>query len=195
MSEQPICPVQPPDYAPLMRDLVADGWSITSTINPRTPHLVAAVLRCPSSFLRMKIEQNTETGTARSTIATVTGGTSEPARWYASAEAPPARLWRDAARAAFHAQANRHEPPPFHPGATLKALGWSYAHSCQDGRIVERYADADGTRLLAHHHPLPAAPGMWTITRPGTSIGIAAIAAEPYALPALILTLVLSEDA
>jgi hypothetical protein len=36
---------------------------------------------------------------------------------------------------------------------------------------------------------------MWTITRPGATIGIAAIAAEPYALPALILTLALSESA
>ena len=39
MTEQASYPAQPPDYAPLMRDLVDDGWSISSTINPRTPHL------------------------------------------------------------------------------------------------------------------------------------------------------------
>jgi hypothetical protein len=182
----------PPDYAHLVRELVIDGWTVTAQTRPNAPNLVTTLVQCPSAFLRVRIETNTDNGAVHSTIGTITGGPQGPGRWRAAADAPPEQLWLAAVRAARHAQHNHHQPGPYNPGAVLRVLGWNHGYTSNAGRVVERYADNQG-RSLTYRYPQKSTSAMWIVTRPETTIGVMVSAAEPYALPALVLALILGE--
>ncbi|WP_034268041.1 hypothetical protein [Actinospica robiniae] len=172
----------------LITALVGDGWEVWYTA-PR-PQVQTARLVSPDDLLHMTIDQNILDGSAHIRMGILPGGSGEPAHWRACDPAPSSALWRAAARAALHAQDGTHRPA-LYPGEVLVRLGWVYSKTRRDGRVVEEYTCLSTNRSLTYHYSARGAPALWTITRPETSIGVAVTAAEPYALPALVLALIL----
>lgn len=172
----------------LIATLVGDGWQVTYTA-PR-PEVQTAQLVSPDCLLHMTIDQNTLDGSAHICMGILPGGSGEPAHWRACDPAPSSALWRAAARSALHAQDGAHRPT-LYPGEVLVRLGWVYSKTRRDGRVVEEYTCLSTNRRLAYQYSARYAPALWTITRPETSIRVAITAAEPFALPALVIALIL----
>lgn len=173
----------------LISALADDGWEVRYTAE--RPDVQTARLVSPNCLLHMTIDQNTLDGSAYTCMGILPGGIGEPAHWRACDPAPSCTLWLAAARAAARAQEGAHRPT-LYPGEVVARLGWVYTRTRHDGRVVEEYTCLSTSRRLAYHYSARCAPALWTITRPETSIGVAVIAAEPYALPALVLALILN---
>jgi len=179
-------------YHNMIMDLVKDGWNATA--DQRAEHTGTATrthLTCPANYLRVIVEMNGD-APVHCRLGITPGGTGEPARWRASATAPPAAYWLAAARAAHHAVINTHRVNLF-PGDVLTRLGWSQLGAQIDATTLRTiYSHPHDTSRVSYQPSQRAMPALWTITRPSTRIGVLVNAAEPRALPSLILTLALT---
>lgn len=175
----------------LIAALAGDGWQVAYTAE--RPQVQTAQLASPDGLLRMTVDQNTVDGSARVCLGILPGGAGEPAHWRACDSNPSADLWRDAARTAARAARDGAHRATLYPGVVLTRHGWLHTRHRVDERVIEKYTSLTTNRRLTYRHPARAAPALWTITRPETSIGVAVIAAEPYVLPALVLALALDE--
>jgi hypothetical protein len=175
----------------LIAALAGDGWEVAYTAE--RPQVQTAQLSSPDGLLRMTVDQNTVDGSARVCLGILPGGAGEPAHWRACDSNPSADLWCDVARTAARAARDGTHRPTLYPGVVLTRQGWLHTRYRRDGQVVEQYTSLATSRRLTYRHPARAAPALWTVTRPETSIGVAVIAAEPYILPALVLALALGE--
>lgn len=186
------CPDNAPPRSQECRSLISaladDGWEVTYTAD--VPDVQTARLVSPNHLLHMTIDQNTFDGSALARLGILPGGIGEPAHWRACDPAPSCALWHAAARAAAQAQEGAHRPT-LYPGEVIARRGWVYSRTRREGRVVEEYTCLATNRRLTYYYSARHAPALWTIARPETSIGVAVTAAEPYALPALVLALVL----
>ena len=175
-------------YRDLISALAGDGWEVGYTVVHS--QMQVARLISPTRLLYMTIGQHPVDGSAHCGVGILPGGSGEPAHWRASDDAPPPSLWCEAARAASRAHEEARKPP-FQPCAVIARLGWLHTKYRHDGQTIEGYICLATNRQLTYRHAARASPASWTITRPETSIHIAVIIPEPYALPALVLALIL----
>lgn len=179
-------------YHNMIMDLVRAGWNATA--DQRANHPASATrtqLTCPANYLRMIVETSSH-ATVHCRLGIQPGGTGEPARWHASATAPPASSWLTAARTAHHAAANPQNINLF-PGDALTRHGWNRLDTHIDPTTPRTvYSSPDATSHVSYRPSQRAMPALWTITRHDTSISVLVNAAEPRALPALVLALALT---
>lgn len=179
-------------YHDMITNLVADGWQPHP--DQRTDGTTGATrttLTCPANYLRAVIDMSDD-GAVHCRLGIAPNGYGEPARWRASAAAPPPALWLSVARAAHHAVVAPQHVSLF-PGDALVHLGWSQLNAYLDETSFRAsYASPGGSHRVAYSPSQRAKPALWTITRPDASIGVLVHAAEPRALPALVLALALA---
>ena len=181
-----------PPYRNMITYLIDDGWSAVA--DPRADRFGAATrthLTCPADYLRVTIDMSPD-AVVHCRLGIAPGGTGEPARWRASASAPPAFFWLACARSAQHSVLAPQRANLF-PGDVLTRIGWRQLRTqatASSPRSI--YICPHGTSRVSYQPSQRAMPTLWSITRQGAGIGVLVSAAEPRALPTLILALALS---
>ena len=184
----------PGNYKAMMQELAREGWRPATVPTSRRATVTSSTLTCPGRYLALSLHADIERGSVTTTIATIPDGNAAPASWRAAAVAPPPGLWRQAARAAARAAAGIDDAPNPYPGAVLERLGWEHTAHRYAGSQVEHYYHRAHASALTYRRPGPASQGRWSITRNDTIVGIDVPAAEPLALPALVLALALLQS-
>ncbi|WP_034267736.1 hypothetical protein [Actinospica robiniae] len=179
-------------YHNMIMDLLSDGWNALA--DPFADRYAAATrthLTCPANYLRLTLEMSSDAA-VHCRLGIVPDGTGEPARWRASAAVPPAPYWLACARSAHQAVFAPRRANLF-PGDVLTRIGWKQLHGqIATSSLRTVYSCPHGTSRISYQASQRAMPALWSITRQDASVGLLVNAAEPRALPALILALALT---